>query len=265
MNARFPMGVRRRMLTVEVARREWLGPHLARVTLTGADLADFVHQGGDQCFRLFFPRPGQRELRMPTLANNGWYAQLLTMPGRVRPNVRNMTVRSFRADVPELDMDVAVHGDTPLSVWVRSVVAGSPAGVFDEGRGYRPPADAASQLLIADESALAAAVATAETTRATLPTRLLLEVPTSDDVQDLDLGEHVEVDWLPRDDPAVKPGELALRRVRELALPAAPVSVFVAGESALATGARRALVAAGVPKAAIDFTGYWKQGREPVG
>src|SRR5690606_10472627 len=79
----------------------------------------------------------------------------------------------------------------------------------------------------------------------------------------------VELRWVPRDaarasgDPHGRvPGRLALETVRAADLPSGPVYAYGVGESSLATGVRRHPVGdRGVPKANVDFVGYWRHGR----
>ena len=60
-----------------------------------------------------------------------------------------------------------------------------------------------------------------------------------------------------RSDPHAVPGAETLDRVRELAPPAPDTYAWVAGESALATGARRHLVTGrGLAKDRVTFVGY---------
>jgi NADPH-dependent ferric siderophore reductase len=260
--ARFGKENRRQMMSLTVVRRTRMSEHLVRVTIGGDALDGFSYKGGDQCFRLFFPRPGQTELRMPTFANNGWAAQYFLMSKDVRPYVRNYTVRAFHPESNELDVDFVVHGDGPASVWAQQAEPGSPVGMFDEGRRYRPREEAEWQLLVADGSGLPAAFAIAEETPPSLPTRLIVEVPTPDDVLGTTFGPHVSATWLASSDgDGEVPGELARGAALATPPPSSPGTVFVAGENSLATGTRRGLVAAGVPKSAISFYGYWKVGR----
>ncbi len=116
-----------------------------------------------------------------------------------------------------------------------------------------------------DESAAPAVLAIAEQTPAELPTRVYLEVPSDADALSPELGAHVEVVWLPRTDAAALPGRLALQAVADARLPTGRPSVFIAGESGLATGLRRHLVGAGVAKHDITFYGYWRHGRGSLG
>ncbi|MGR0318693.1 SIP domain-containing protein [Agromyces sp. ZXT2-3] len=59
--------------------------------------------------------------------------------------------------------------------------------------------------------------------------------------------------------PASGPGSAGWCNLRDLPRPEASVTAFAAGESKLATGARRRLVNEwGVPKADVTFCGYWR-------
>lgn len=251
--------MRRQMLALRVRQRRQLSAHFVRVTIGGDALAGFTYEGADQCFRLFFSRPGQRELQLPGLVDGSWAKQYFLMPDEVRPVVRNYTVRAYRPASHELDIDFIVHGTSPASTWALTAQIGSPVGMFDEGRRYWLREDATWQWLVADESALPAALAIAEETPTTMPTRLIAEIPSIEDALDVEAGPHVAVEWLPRTGQGTAPGELALRSALADAPPSGPGSVFVAGESAMSTGVRRGLIAAGVPKSAISFFGYWKR------
>ncbi|EFV14750.1 siderophore-interacting protein [Segniliparus rugosus] len=256
------------VLRLEVLRNEQISPNIRRITAGGADLAKFAPLGADQWFRLFFPREGQNELRLPTTASNLWYAQFLAM-GKNKPRVRNYTVRAFRGGAaPELDIDMVAHGDTtPASAWANRAKPGDPLGILDQGCYYNPPKDCSELLLVADESGLPAIMGILETHRPQVPTRAFIEIPDAADAQPLPEGlGNVEVAWLPRKDPHARPGELALHEAKHAKPPAADSHTFVVGESGLPTGLRRHLVnLAGVPKSRVTFVGYWKYGKaEPM-
>ena len=248
------------MITLQVLRRESLTPGFASVTLGGPALGDLVVAGGDQAVRLFFPREGQTALRMPTASSEAWMAQVLLMPKSVRPQVRNLTIR--RARSAEIDIEVALHGDSPLSSWVRRVRPGDPAGIFDMGTTYRPPEHARSQLLVGDGTALPAVLAILDQAPSSLVAEVCLEVPAAADVRDVVAPPGVRIHWFTRDDaPDRRPGAVVLDAVRRAALPPGPVYTWVAGESRLATSVRRHLVNdRGMPKADISFAGYWRHG-----
>ncbi|MFI6743553.1 siderophore-interacting protein [Nonomuraea sp. NPDC050451] len=256
------------MITLEVVRNTRLSPHFTTVTLGGPALERLRPMGFDQTVRLFFPRDGQIGLRMPTLSNEAWMAQVLLLPKSRRPWVRNYTIRRFRPEAYEVDIEFALHGGTsPASAWALRARPGDPAGIFDMGISYLPPSDAAWHLLVGDESALPAILAILEHAPASLVAEVFLEVPETADIRtDVAHPQGVRIHWLPRDGTATTPGELALETVKRAALPAGRFYTWVAGESRLPTGLRRHLVNdRGTPRGDIAFIGYWRHGRSSPG
>nr|WP_083467371.1 siderophore-interacting protein [Kibdelosporangium sp. MJ126-NF4]CTQ90051.1 probable siderophore interacting protein [Kibdelosporangium sp. MJ126-NF4] len=255
------------MISATVARTSRISRNFVTVTVTGDELAEFEYQGADQCTRLFFRRDGQDQLTMPTFSNNAWLAQFLLTRVANRPWVRNYTVRAFRTDPWEMDIEFALHGDTgPASVFATNAQPGDPVGLFDEGIGYLPGKDAARQLIVADESAVPAALTILEQAPDTLHADVYLEVPDPDDIRELDTAANVTVHWLARNGSGNVPGMLALETIKSTTLPDKPQYTWVAGESALATGIRRHLVQQhAVPKSSVTFIGYWRHGKASPG
>jgi NADPH-dependent ferric siderophore reductase len=256
----------RTMITLEVRRREFLTPGFASVALGGPAVRDLLVAGNDQAVRLFFPRAGQTALRMPTVSNEAWIAQLLLAPKSVRPWVRNLTLRRVRQADDEIDIEFAVHGDSPLSSWVRRAEPGDPAGIFDIGTVYRLPEDVEGQLLVGDETALPAILSILDGTPPALTTEVYLEVAAAADIRSVEAPAGVRIHWLSRDDESLRPGTLALDAVRRASLPPGRFYTWVAGESRLATTVRRHLVNdRGVSRRDISFVGYWRLGRSAPG
>ncbi|MEU5702828.1 siderophore-interacting protein [Streptomyces aurantiacus] len=280
----------RTMITLEVRRREFLTPGFASVTLGGPAVRDLTVAGNDQGVRLFFPREGQTALRMPTLSNEAWIAQLLLLPKSVRPWVRNLTIRRARPADDEIDIEFALHGDSPMASWVRRAEPGSPAGIFDIGTTYRLPEPTDGQqggrldgqqggrqegrldrrldgqLLVGDESALPAILSILDGTPPSLATEVYLEVATAADIRSVDAPAGTRIHWFSRDDENLRPGTLALDALRHASLPPGRFYTWAAGESRLATAVRRHLVNdRGVPKRDISFVGYWRLGRSSPG
>ncbi|MFD0021316.1 siderophore-interacting protein [Streptomyces sp. NPDC058382] len=257
----------RRMITLEVLRNTPLTPSFSAITLGGPELEHLTPMGFDQIVRLFFPREGQNGLRMPSRSNESWMVELLLLPKSRRPWVRNFTIRSVRPELGELDIEFALHGDTPASVWARGARPGDPAGIFDMGISYLPPAHASWQLLAGDDSSVPAILAILEHAPASLEAEVFLEVPSSADFRsDITAPEGVKVHWLARDGSRALPGRAALEAVKGSDLRPGRFYTWVAGESGLATGVRRHLVQErGVPKPDIAFFGYWRHGRSSPG
>lgn len=243
---------------VEVVRARTVSPHMRRVTLGGAGLADFAPQGADQWFRLFLPQADQEQPVLP--ATEKWWPEVLAMPEETRPTVRNYTVRAARPG--EIDVDVVLHDvEGPASRWARIAEAGSRVGIMDQGVSYDWPSAAPWQLIVADEAALPAAAGILSALSPGTVARALIELPHPDDAQDLGaLGAETAVRWLPRPDDA-KPGTAVLETLRDVELPDGEPYVFLAGESGMVKRVRRHLVHdRGVPTSAIRFVGYWRRG-----
>ncbi|MFF8104349.1 siderophore-interacting protein [Streptomyces sp. NPDC016640] len=257
------------MITLEVRRREFLTPGFVSVTLGGSAVRNLAVSGNDQAVRLFFPREGQTALRMPTVSNEAWMAQLMLMPKSVRPWVRNLTIRRARPADDEIDIEFALHGDSPMSSWARRAEPGDPAGIFDIGTTYRLPEHAEAQLLVGDETALPALLSILDGRPPSLTTEVYLEVATAADIRSVEAPAGVRVHWFSRDghdDEDLRPGALVLDAVRRAPLPPGRFYTWVAGESRLATTVRRHLVNdRGVPKRDISFFGYWRLGRSSPG
>ncbi|MFJ3406541.1 siderophore-interacting protein [Promicromonospora sp. NPDC090134] len=270
------------VVMAEVISTKQVSPNMMRVTLGGDELDRFTPAGYDQWFRLFLPRAGQDMLRLPTRTSGLWYAEYLTTPKARRPWVRNYTVRAARPDLNELDVDFVLHaGDDapdgsaeraaghaagPGAGFAQAAEQGLRVGLLDQGVAYNPRHDHDWTLLVADESGLPAVAGICESLPDDARGLALVEVPTAADTQEFRVPSGVELRWVVRSDadPQAVPGQVALAELCALDLTgrAGDVYAFTIGESALATGARRHLVGErGVPKAHVDFVGYWRHGR----
>lgn len=247
------------VLTAEVVRAERISPHFVRLTLGGEGLAGWRHLGFDQWFRLAVPTSD--DTRFDNLSDRydmGGYLKYLVLPRATRPVIRNYTVREFRADAAELDVDFVVHGTEGVAgPWAEGLPVGAEVGLIDQGCGYRE-LDADWTLLVGDESALPAVAGILRDLPREARGHAIIEVPDLADRQEVGAPDGVTVHWIVREHHE-KPGARALEHLRGLDFPEGAVNAFAAGESALATGARRHLVnERGVPKANVTFCGYWK-------
>lgn len=198
--------------------------------------------------------------------------------------------------VPALTMDVVVHpgqDEGPGSDWARTVQPGEVVHIAGPGRGHAPwsawaPGQAGCVVCAGDETAAPALLAIADELAAESGcerrAEVIIEVPTSGDAAALADGAPDFVTVLPR---AGEPGAAVARHLAGVLdlgeacvqtvldgrrpaerewQPATAVSatdpyVFLAGEASLVRALRRLAVdAAGVPKEAVAFMGYWRRG-----
>ncbi|MFB9510187.1 siderophore-interacting protein [Streptomyces aurantiacus] len=253
------------MLTLTVQGRERISPHFMSVTLGGEDFRHLEQSGYDQAGRFFIPGPGQAEIVLPS--SERWMLQFALQSSAKRPRVRTYSIRRFRPEIAGFDIEIAVHENdvdgAPGATWALTAEPGDKIAFLDEGHSYAPTPDAAWQLLVGDESALPAILSILERSTDALPAEVFLEVPADADIRrEITAPAATEIHWLPRNEPAMRPGTLALRAVRDARLRPGPFYTWTAGESSLPTGIRRHLTGErDVPGSDIAFRGYWKQGR----
>lgn len=247
-------------MRVHVARSERISSCFQRVTFTGDDLARLRWRGFDQWVRLFLPTSDPASLdHVPDRITRGTYARLLTVPARRRPSVRSYTLRAWRPDAGELDIDFVLHGDKGVAgPWAASARPGDRAALLDQGCGWTEPS-AQNLLLAADETGLPAVVGVLRDLPRSARGCALVEIPDLSDAQSVELPSGMELRWLVRS-ADVAPGAMILGELPQLELPTADRHAFAVGESALATGARRHLVRhRGWGRREVTFCGYWKR------
>ncbi|MFJ3381013.1 siderophore-interacting protein [Curtobacterium sp. NPDC090217] len=185
-----------------------LTPHFVRVTLTGDELGAFSSVGLDQRIKVVLPIPGLGFTDLPD--GEDWYAAWRALPDEARNPLRTYTVRSFRPDAHELDIDFVAHGDAgPASRWVSScrvgdelrivgpAVPSSPAEL-PTGAAEFAPGSANRILLAGDETAAPAICAILEALDVSTVGHVFIEVPTDADRLPVTAPAGVEVRWIAR-------------------------------------------------------------------
>lgn len=178
--------------------------------------------------------------------------------------IRNYTIRQFREDPTEMDVDFVVHGPEGVAgPWAAAVEAGDEAAFIDQGCGWAP-VEAKRLLIVADESGMPAALGILRDLPGDAVGDAIIETFDERDQQFVSAPEGVNVRWVVRD-PDSSPGAAALPALKELT-PESDLYAFAVGESGIATGTRRFLVSEwGVPKSNVTFSGYWKLGKSAPG
>ncbi|MFC7328690.1 siderophore-interacting protein [Marinactinospora rubrisoli] len=305
-----------RVYPVEVAGRQRLGPNFVRITFGGDSLREFGFGGDDQRIKLMLPAPGRTVADVPD--GDGWYAAWQAMPEDTRPVLRTYTVRAFRPEAGELDVDFVLHGlenghAGPASRWAATADRSGPVALVGPARPgtgrmwgveWAPPATARRLLLAGDETAVPAMASIVEALPPDARGIVCVEVPADGDRQSWRLPEGVEVRWSVRGDAARPHGELLESAVRaaltELCgpgeragtehvddvdidgegailweVPDAPTDQvdaaagelygWLAGEAGVIKRLRRLMVNDhGVPRHAVAFMGYWRNGRSQL-
>jgi NADPH-dependent ferric siderophore reductase len=236
------------LITVESVER--LTPHMTRVVFTG-DGIESIEPWPDQQLKLLFP-PENRPLVLPAAEAEGdgmtWYMAYQSMPAEDRPTMRSFTVRAVRNDRLVVDFVLHTHGG-PASTWAKTAQPGDVLARYGPAEIYRQDLalDADWVLLAGDETALPAVGSLLPLDNAVT----LVEIANEAEEQNLPT-----VRWLHRNN--TRHGQLLVAAVKQLTIPDGNVFAWLAGEAAMVRTLRRTLIAKGIPKRAINFTGYWR-------
>lgn len=226
-------------LDAEVLRVQDLSPSFRRVTLGGEGIDRFGIDGPplDLRIKLVIPPQGaETRFDLPAFMDaqyeqgTAWYQAWRLMDPAVRGAMRTYTVRAWRPDVREMDVDMVLHVEAdgsagPAATWAMRAEPGDRVHVIAPDRDAPgeyagiefAPAGAEELLLVGDETAVPAIASILESLPPTARGRALLEVPRSEDELPLDAPEGMEIHWLGRDG---RPhGEQLSEAVRETVLP----------------------------------------------
>jgi len=241
-----------RFLTVNEAK--YLTPNMIRVTFSGRELEDFpAGREGANC-KLVLPREGEsRENFVNTIITEG-------IDKKVHP-VRTYTVRSFRLDSRELDIDFVAHGDDgPATRWAQAAGPGSFLGFMGPGPVKVETFHSDWYLVAADMSALPVAAATLEAMPDDAKGVAIFEVLSSADRQEFRIPDGIDVHWVTIDDPhRHSPQQEAF--IRGLDWPDGSVQTCIAGEGTVIAGLRTYLLTERkLPRKDAYISGYWKLG-----
>lgn len=258
---------------LQVVRTALITPHLQRITLSGENLRGFPLHSHAMHIKVFVPRAHQLQPQLPQLTAQG----IVWPAAHERPITRTYSVRQYRADVNELDIEFVMHPtsthkipgthktdshSSPAASWASSAKPGDWIGIAGPGGPDPLLAPAAWQLLAGDLTALPAIAALLENLPASAQGFAFIE---SDDAQDqLELihPTGVVVCWLVR---ATDGSEVLLEAIKRIAPPlnATSIAAFIAGENNAVVSIRDYLRATyGLNKRNLYAVPYWRRGQD---
>ena len=224
-----------------------------------------MFHGFDQWVRLAIPVHDQDRFdNLPDRFGMGGYLRYRMLPRGTRPVIRNYTVRTFRTDPLELDVDFITHGTEGVAgPWAASVPPARRLRSSTRDAAGNPCSG--RHLIVADESGLPAALGVLRDLPRDATGHAIIELFDAADQQPVSPPAGIQLHWLQRPE-GTAPGSAALPALTQLEFPRGDLYAFAVGESALATGVRRHLVNhRGVPKEHVTFSGYWRLGHAAPG
>lgn len=252
---------------VEVVQVVDLTPGMRRVTLAGEQLSGFTSANGfpqptfdsagfDDVISLVFCYPGQNEPVLPVQQERG-----LSTPKSPRPLTREYTVRRWNSEVGELDIDFVKHGVGVGTTWAYRAQPGDLIHFTGPSSSKAFPADADWLLVAGDDTTIPAIARLLDELPDDARAQVFLEV--AEDAHRLELRALplVEVTWLIRGGAEAGTTTQLVDAVKSADWWEGRPFAWVAGERTAVRDLRRHLVEdREMPKADIEFTGYWRRG-----
>lgn len=221
---------------LDVLRSTLVTPHMRRITLGGAGMADFPEDQASAYIKLAFPQ-GEGE----------------------RPATRTYTVRHQRAG--EIDVDFVLHDIAgPASTWAANAKSGDSIRVGGPGPRKLIHSDADWFLLAGDMTALPAISVNLELLPDHAQGFAVIEVIDEADIQPLQHPDDVHIRWVvnPEPDPA---GSILTDHIRQLHWREGQPAIWAACEF---NGMRKLRhyfkQERAVPKTHVYVSSYWKMG-----
>lgn len=245
-------------MLLDFVRKEHISKHLLRVTVTGEDLRGFPDDQNGSLIKVFFPNRESGVLQLPYRKGD-----TIIWPEH-KPVPRAYTVRKYRADVNEIDIDFVMHGaDSPGGGWAIKAKQGSQIGLIGPA-GPEPLIEPADWHIIAgDLSAVPAISALLEDLPSDTQGYVFIEIDDIADKHDIQHPQGVVLEWLVRE---AKSDQYLLRNaITGLTSPdgAKELSAFIAGENESVIACRKALKDEyKLSRKRMYAIPYWKQGKD---
>jgi len=219
---------------------------MVRVTLAGAELDGFSTASPTDHVRVFFPK-GEAP-RMPSVVDGR-----PQMHEPMDPN-RNYTVRAYRPEAGELDIDIVLHGEGVATAWVARARPGDRLGVMGPRSSTSIPLDRSWYLLAVDATGLPATERWLAELPAGAVVTVLASVVDAAEVRPLATAAQVDVQWLHDGGPTLATA------VRDFEVPDGSGYVWVAGEADEIASLRAYLRdEKGLANDSFAVDGYWRR------
>jgi NADPH-dependent ferric siderophore reductase len=234
--------LRRRQLAVQAVER--ISPNMARVTLSGAELAGFASLGFDDHVKLLFPVAGAAGA-----------------DGEPQFAGRNYTPRRYDAAGGTLVIDFALHDAGPATQWAEQAQPGQSLTVGGPRGSFVIPASYDWHLFVGDDTALPAIARRLEELPEGNRVVVVVEVDSPADKLTFDTRTEASVHWVYRNGTEAGAADLLSQALREIDLPRGDYYAWVACESSAAKALRTQLLAEhGAQPQWTRAAGYWRRG-----
>lgn len=242
---------------LQVLRVTWPTPAMARLTLTGDSLSEFISMAPDDHVKLLVPPQGIDEPNLPSIEDGrlSWGSQL------PRPIARDYTPVRFDIEKRELDLDIVLHKSGVIAAWVKLAQPGTIAGLAGPRGSHLLHPEPQRLVLAGDETALPAIARWLGELQPGVMALALIEVQNAGERQPLPSRANVRVVWVERGQARAGTTDLLLQELMRCELPQPVDHVWLAGEAETVRAMREFLLEKkNLGPDVVSARGYWKLG-----
>ena len=245
---------RRRVVIREIER---LTPRTRRLRLHGSALEDFEIGDPGAHIKLILPGPGSTVVPEPVRYEG---RRAVFDESVIKPFLRTYTPLRYAPMGLGLEVEMALHGDSPVADWLKRAQVGQEIIVAGPRGGWNPPQDGDWYLVAADETGVPAAVQVLQALP-DKPVTAFLAVSDAAERRALAGIDPNLPQWLCAGPGADRPGQALEDAIRSFPVPAGKGYVWVALESGAMRRIRDYLTnTVEMPADRMVTRGYWKLG-----
>ncbi len=242
----------------EVVRSVRFRPHVQRITLRSDEFPGFICDVPDQFITFIFPLPGGDRKR-PSVDRTFTWEESFRRPPEEQPHARNYTVRNWRPETCEVDVDMILHEGSSIGTdWARLAEPGDALAIWGPRIAFDPPPNLEWLLLFGDDTALPAIGAILEQLGDDVRAHVVIEVDSEADLQPLPENERISVAWVYRNGAAPGTVRLLEPAIRSLSIPDAVCYGWGGGEHRIMNAIGKYLRReCGFRPIDVSTVGYW--------
>lgn len=228
-----------RLQQVRVARNRVLSPALRRITLAGATPTGFLPGRPAQWLKLYAP------MCLGDLGDIG----------------RAYTIRAYRPDEQEVDIDIALHGRGPLTTWAADAWEGQSLAISGARGGYTIAPGTQWLLLAGDVTALPALSTILESLPQGFPVRVCVNLSDASELELLPVSRCAALYWMVQERGTRAPRANLQAMVASAGIFDGVGQAWIAGEASVTTAVGKYLMReVGMDAASVHTFGFWKRG-----
>lgn len=217
-----------------VSRTSYVTPRMRRITLTHPAISTFGVKHPGQFVKITIPRDSRR-------------------------HTRAFTIRNFSPQQASLDLEFAIHGDTPIcSAWAMAAHEGQTLEISKPGRGYHLNPDVPNHVLAGDPTFLPAANELLARIPAGANVFTYFEVQDGSEEQDLKTEGNLKSAWVHSGADKASTGDGLIDLLSSEPFPLSACAFWVGCESHALDRIKKLLLARGAKRLSINAHGYWK-------